>query len=733
MSVHSTKEYQDKIQNLFNLFHLKKFLDAEDEVKNLIKKYPDDFLLENIYGVILSAQQRYDESLIHLKKAINLNKDFVEGYYNIGAVYLKLSKYKEAINYFNTSIDLKKDYFDAYINLAESYKKLNQLDESLKILFLYEKINKDNVELNYSIGSIYLIQKEYQLAEERFNFCIKKNNSYLYAYNGLGLVHYATDKIDEAVEIFNKIIKIDPSFPESYFNLGLIFYHKKKNSLSAIFFFKKAIELNPNYYDAYAELINCYNDKNRFFESINILEKIPALHKNDRLLRLYANAHIAIGRIEEGLSFLKESIQLNPFNEIGYQKYLFNSLYLEKLDFKKYFEVCNLYKEQYKKTNFISDYNYSLQKNNKINIGFISGDFREHSVGIAIYDVINFLSQNLNFELFAYYTHDQVDLLNKKFKNIFKNWRDVKDQKDLDVANLIKKDQIQILIDLSGYSSMNRMGVFINKPAPIQISWVGYLCSLGLKEIDYIIADPHVVKNINEEQFVEKIYKLPNIWSCFNSSHNVNINEELPVINNGYVTFGSFNNFKKINIGVIDVWSKILNSNQKNKIIIKSESFQNEQFKNYVNNLFFKNKVLASQLILDWNVLPNRKDLLQDYNKIDIALDTFPYNGMTTSFEALSMNVPVLTKSGDSFFSKCGESINVNFDMMDWISKDNDDYVNKAIKYSSNLDYLKSIKLKLKNNKNNKVFDIESFSEDFANALIDINNTGQRVFVKQGG
>jgi predicted O-linked N-acetylglucosamine transferase (SPINDLY family) len=205
------------------------------------------------------------------------------------------------------------------------------------------------------------------------------------------------------------------------------------------------------------------------------------------------------------------------------------------------------------------------------------------------------------------------------------------------------------------------------------------------------------------------------------------------VINNGYVTFGSFNNFKKINIGVVNVWSKILNSNQKNKIIIKSESFQNEEFKNYVSNLFFQNKVLAPQLILDWNVLPDRKDLLQDYNKIDIALDTFPYNGMTTSFEALSMNVPVLTKSGDSFFSKCGESININFDMMDWISKDNDDYINKAIKYSSNLDYLKSIKLKLKNNKNNKVFDIKSFSEDFANALIDINKTGQRIFDKQSG
>jgi len=720
MSANSNKEYQNRIQNLFNLFNSKKFSDAEDEVKNLIKLYPNDFLLENIYGVILSAQHRYDESLIHLKRVIDLNKNFVEGYYNIGTVYLKLSKYKEAIDFFKTSIDLKEDYFDAYVNLSEAYKRLDQLDESLKILFLYEKINKDDVELNYSIGSIYLIQKKYLLAKERFNFCINKNNSYFYAHNGLGLVYYAMDNVEEAIEIFNNIIKIEPTFPEPYFNLGLIFYYKKRNFLSAIFFFKKAIELNTNYYDAYAELTNCYNDKSRFFESIDILEKIPALYKNDKLLSSYAKALFAIGRIQDGLSSLKESIRINPFNETSYHNYLFNSLYLEKLDFKKYFEVCSLYKEQYKRINIINEHIF-LTKTEKIKVGFISGDFREHSVGISIYDVIEHLSQNLNFELFAYYNHDEEDFLNIKFRNIFKNWRDIKDQKDLDVVNLIKKDQIQILIDLSGYSSKNRIGVFLNKPAPIQISWVGYLCSLGLKEIDYIIADPHVVKNIKEDQFIEKIYKLPHTWSCFNSSHDVYIHEEPPVISNGYITFGSFNNFKKINMGVINVWSKILNSNKKNKIIIKSENFQNNEFKNYVNNLFFKNKVLPSQLILESSWLPNRKDVLQDYNKVDIALDTFPYNGMTTSFEALSMNVPVLTKTGDSFFSKCGESININFSMEDWISKNNDDYINKAIKYSTDLNFLKSAKLKLKNNKNNKVFNIKCFADDFANALIDIN------------
>jgi len=720
MSAHSTKEYQDKIQSLFSLFNSKKFLDAEDEVKNLIKIYPEDFLLENIYGVILSAQHRYDESLIHLKRVVDLNKDFVEGHYNIGTVYLKLSKYKDAVNYFKTSIDLKKDYFDAYINLAECYKKLDQLEESLKILFLCEKINKDDVELNYSIGSIYLIKKEYRLAEDRFNFCIKKNNLYFYAYNGLGLVYYATNKIDEAVETFNKTIKIDPSFFESYFNLGLIFYYKKRNFASAIFFFEKAIELNIEHYDSYAELTNCYNEKSRFFESIDILEKIPALHKNDRLLNSYSKALIAVGRTEDGLSFLEQSIQLKPSNEVNYHNYLFSSLYLEKLNFKKYFEICNLYKEQYKKTNSVI-INNSLPAGNKIKVGFVSGDFRQHVVGITIYDVVNYLSQNQNFELFAYYNHDETDSLNKKFRNIFENWRDIKDQKDLDVVNLIKKDQIQILIDLSGYSSNNRIGVFINKPAPIQISWVGYLCSLGLKEIDYVIVDPYVVNNIDKQQFVENIYTLPNIWSCFNSSHDVTINETLPAINNGYITFGSFNNFKKINKGVINVWSKILNSNKKNKIIIKSDSFQNNEFKDYMSNLFFKNEVMPSQLILEKTWLDNREDVLAYYNKIDISLDTFPYNGMTTSFEALSMYVPLLTKAGDSFFSKCGESINTNFGMTDWISKDNDDYIAKAIKYSSDLDYLKSIKLKLKNNKNNKVFDIKSFADDFANALIDIN------------
>ena len=139
MSASSTKEYQNKIQNLFNLFNSKKFSEAENEVKNLIILYPNDFLLENIYGVILSAQHRYDESLIHLKRVIDLNKNFVEGYYNIGTVYLKLSKYKEAIDFFKTSIDLKKDYFDAYINLSEAYKRLDQLDESLKILFFLWK------------------------------------------------------------------------------------------------------------------------------------------------------------------------------------------------------------------------------------------------------------------------------------------------------------------------------------------------------------------------------------------------------------------------------------------------------------------------------------------------------------------------------------------------------------------------------------------------------------------
>ena len=197
---------------------------------------------------------------------------------------------------------------------------------------------------------------------------------------------------------------------------------------------------------------------------------------------------------------------------------------------------------------------------------------------------------------------------------------------------------------------------------------------------------------------------------------NIPLNNELPFFHNKYFTFGSFNNLLKINSTVIKVWSKILSNIDNSKLILISPNFEEKEFKEYLIDSFISNGVKRNQLILDSH--RERADLLNMYNSIDIALDTFPYNGGTTSLEASWMCVPVLVKRGNSFLSKCGESINISLGLDDWICNDDTDYINKAIKMSNNIDKLQSVKSYLINNRKNfKLFNSKSFADDLAAAF----------------
>ena len=258
--------------------------------------------------------------------------------------------------------------------------------------------------------------------------------------------------------------------------------------------------------------------------------------------------------------------------------------------------------------------------------------------------------------------------------------------------------------------------VFFNKPAPIQVTWAGYLASTGLKEIDYVIADNNSITEKEEYQFAEKIYRLSNAWTVLKPIDNIPLNKELPFFHNKYFTFGSFNNLLKINSTVIKVWSKILSNIDNSKLILISPNFEEKEFKEYLIDSFISNGVKRNQLILDSH--RERADLLNMYNSIDIALDTFPYNGGTTSLEASWMCVPVLVKRGNSFLSKCGESINISLGLDDLICNTDTDYINKAIDLCKNIDKLKSVKNYLiKNRKNFKIFDSKSFADELSVAF----------------
>jgi len=265
----------------------------------------------------------------------------------------------------------------------------------------------------------------------------------------------------------------------------------------------------------------------------------------------------------------------------------------------------------------------------------------------------------------------------------------------------------------------NRLPIFKEKCAPIQVNWIGCASSTGIKEIDYIIGDPYASPIEDQHKFTEKIYNLNNIWSCFSTS-NLYLDTKISKNKNNYITYGCFNNIVKLNDNVISVWSKILNKVKNSKLFLKYPAYDNPEIKNNILKKLKKFQITDDRIIIVGKTQKN--ELLEYYNKIDIVLDTFPHNGITTNFEAAYMGTPILTKEQNSFMLRCGESINKNLKMDDWIAKDEEDYISKGINFAQNKNFLENLKIELKDRAfKSYLFDSESFSNDFYQMLVNLN------------
>jgi predicted O-linked N-acetylglucosamine transferase (SPINDLY family) len=247
---------------------------------------------------------------------------------------------------------------------------------------------------------------------------------------------------------------------------------------------------------------------------------------------------------------------------------------------------------------------------------------------------------------------------------------------------------------MQGHSGHNRLPIFMHKAAPIQATWH---CqgSTGIPEIDYVITNPYFTKENEKNHWIEEVFRLPKISQCFTPpDFDVEVND-LPFIKNKFITFGSLNKLTKINEEVIMLWSKVLSSISNSKLLLKSKSFDNKITREEITSKFKKNNIKANQLVLIGEC-KTRKELLKIYNNIDISLDTFPFQGYTTSCESVWMGVPILTLKGNRIVFHSGECINSNLNMHDWVAKNNNDYIEKAVEFSSKVKELSKIRKNLR-------------------------------------
>ena len=354
----------------------------------------------------------------------------------------------------------------------------------------------------------------------------------------------------------------------------------------------------------------------------------------------------------------------------------------------------------------------------KINIAFLTSDIKNnHSITYFLKPILQYYNKS-EFKISIISNSKGKDETTNFFEKLVDDYLEINQLKDIEALTKIRQRNFDIVFDLMGITSTNRIVLFKNRIAPIQISWLGYCNTSGLNEMDYIFADTKTIRKNEENLYSEKVIYFSKIWNCHSGFELKRFKNSAPSLKKNFITFGSFNNFNKLNENVANIWSQILKEVKNSKLILKSSVFMQTDL---IKSIFKKNGVLDS---VDIEEKKSFSEHLNLYNSVDIALDTFPYNGVTTSFESIWMGVPVLTMKGYNFNSRCGESINRNIGLDYLIANNEKDYIAKAIKLSNDQEFLKITREKVFNNAlTSPLFDTEIFAKEFFSILKMIYNS----------
>ena len=451
----------------------------------------------------------------------------------------------------------------------------------------------------------------------------------------------------------------------------------------------------------------------------NLLEEVYKKHETDlKILEGLSKANFFLGNMVRATSYYEKLSNLTPNSSNNWTKFLGSINYHQNLQQDQYLNYCKKFDKISKPLSPVK--NKVLKKKNIINLGFFSPDFKVHSVSFFLKDIIN-EDENKRFKFIAFSNlpPSQYDSLTNELRKKFDNWQDISGLSDEQFIQLCVKKDIDILIDLAGFTNNNRINAFRARCAPIQILWLGYCNSLGIKNMDYIVADKNLIKENEKNLYSEKIIYMPEIWNVLSKPKNLpDINLNISK-NNKMFTFGSLSNFQKISSKTIKVWSKILN-NTNAKLILKSSVNNNDDLIKNLKEKFLNENVNLNKIEF-FDRVENQKKHLEFYNKFNLTLDTFPYPGVTTTFESILMGKPVLTMKGNNFNSRCGESINKNLGLENFIANDESDYYKKALEFYENHNKIEKIGSDLRDQAlSSPLLDAKNFSKNFYNKLHEI-------------
>lgn len=615
------------------------------------------------YDEIIDSADITDYLLLDSKPEIS--KDiFLTCMYNAGTCYKTISddlfeqnnisqkeieiesNYKKGLVYFIKLLKIDFENANALQQMVSIYTKLcflmQKIDLSKSLMYLQEALIfiPENPTLHYNLGYIYQIMNklELSLTHYKLGIVLNENNTNkeskrkltLNCYNGIGCIYRSIKQWPDALHYTLKAHKIDPKDPDINNQLGIVYTEMRRTDLAEI----------------------CYNKAIQHYK-LAFITKDPVELLSDTYLNL-GHMHSYNGNNEKAIESYNKSLEILPGNILSFQNKIMNLSYcFDSLQDKMYIlDQHKLVNKLFKKGNGKYKFNKEYFSTAKIKIGIISGDFSEHPVS---YFISTFLQNfdNSKFEVTCY-SECIIDtnLYNEKLK-----FKYVKHMSAFQAADMIYNDNIHILLDLAGHTAFNRLDIFALKPCPIQITYIGYPYSTGLKEMDYRITDNVCDKiDVSQKFYTEKLINLPGGFLCYdptvikhNYKYNVPLLQEQPYLTNKRqkLRIACFNRVNKITDTNIKLFNDILSKNENVEFVFKTKGLLNKNVQKEFLSKFSKENVNRIE-ILPCTILHEQH--VKEYNKVDIAIDTFPYSGTTTSCEALYMGVPVFTVYDSEYY-----------------------------------------------------------------------------------
>lgn len=728
------KEGEGNFPNEFSFINLLAQLSLKNkEIQsgiNLLKKSllinPKQPIVMFDLAIALSINNQFDEAILFFDKCIELDPKNLKAFMRKAITLNLLDRFIDSIDCYQKIIELNPNFIDAYINQAEILNSIGKADLSLSVFQKALEIDPKNAKLFIRYGNVLSNLGRVDEALKAYKKSIEINSINVGALVNIGYLLKKIKKYNEAILYLKKSIEISVD-PEVYFNIGGAYY-SLGNYLEGIVYFDKAIKLKPDFMEPYLLKARALQALGKFDEAILYYEKVEenkiVFLKNSlgellnikRLVCDWSNFDNDKNKLE---LLLKENKSVaNPFVVCG----LFGDPAIHKI-------AAEIYANDSFPLNDTLGQINKYPKNKKIRIGYFSGDFSDHPVGLLIADVLANHDKS-KFELFGFsLTKKNNSETRIRIKNTFDEFIDVENHSDKNVALLAREKKIDIAIDLCGYTGGSRPGIFAMRAAPIQIIYLGYPGTTGTNYIDYIFSDKFIIPKESRQYYTEKIIYLP-------KSFQPNV-EKIPLSNKfftresqglpatGFI-FCCFNNSGKITPKMFKLWIRLL-SNVPGSVLWFSE-FSDLTINNLRNAC--KKLGMEPERLIFSSAEMHRKDHYERIKLADIFLDCYPYGGHSTASDFLRNGIPVVTLKGRSIPNMVASSMLFNLSLSELITSSELDYEKLAIKLATSPGYLKEIKFKLISNiDSSSVFNMHEYTNSIESGYSQVYDRYRNSFI----